>query len=182
MDDHVIDSLFHSFIRNKIPVVKFNFRGVNASQGTYSNGIGEQKDVLSALKFFKKVTKVNKIILIGYSFGSLIAYSVLCENDSIAGFIGISHPFGLMKPEKRKEFSLNDFVFKEYSSKLPKLFIIGDRDEFTPIYEFKLQILKVTDPKEVVIIPNESHFWLANESKIIETCLKWIEKYFSNQV
>lgn len=182
MDDHVIDSLFHAFIKVEIPVLKFNFRGVNNSKGTFENGLGEKKDVLSVIDFFKKSTNTHKIILVGYSFGSLIAFSVLGENESIAGFVGISHPFGLMKPEKRKEFSLDESLFKLKSSPIiiPKLFIIGDQDEFTPIKEFNDQILNVKGLKEVVIVPNESHFWRENELKIEKTCLKWIEKYFLN--
>ncbi|MDH3326415.1 MAG: alpha/beta hydrolase [Gammaproteobacteria bacterium] len=56
-----------------IPTLRFNFRGVEKSEGVYSDGIGEKDDLISAVEIMKKMFPDNNLWLGGFSFGSYIA-------------------------------------------------------------------------------------------------------------
>lgn len=53
--------------------IRFNFRGVEKSAGTYDNGIGETEDLLAVFNWAKQNLKLNHYWLGGFSFGSYVA-------------------------------------------------------------------------------------------------------------
>ena len=71
MNNMVVESIVHVYYMKGYSTLKFNFRGVGRSQGTYDNGLGEQKDVLSALSFLADMG-MERIDLAGYSFGAWV--------------------------------------------------------------------------------------------------------------
>lgn len=61
-----------------IPAVRFNYRGVGASEGAYGEVLGERDDCLAVLEWVKQ-HRPGPIWLGGFSFGSNIAF--LCQRD-----------------------------------------------------------------------------------------------------
>ena len=80
-------------------------KGVGKSSGWGSwRGGAEQSDVLSVAKFLlrkqenqkqEEFPKIDQIVLVGYSYGSVVTSSVANEMDEIKGFVAISYPFGV---------------------------------------------------------------------------------------
>ena len=56
--------------------LRFNFRGVGASTGSYDGGIGEEDDVLDALNWLQAEYPGLPLIVGGFSFGSLVGMRV----------------------------------------------------------------------------------------------------------
>src|SRR5690606_30980050 len=53
-----------------IPAVRFNFRGVGQSEGSFDNGRGEVLDLLAVAAWVQKVRPGDALWLAGFSFGS----------------------------------------------------------------------------------------------------------------
>jgi len=70
---HIINKTFNSAGFN---TVRFNFRGVEKSQGQFADGIGEVDDLMSVFEWLVQQTKTTSVILAGFSFGSFVAAQV----------------------------------------------------------------------------------------------------------
>ena len=69
MYNNVVKALVRIYQLAGYSTLRFNFRGVGLSKGTYGNGIGEQEDVRAALLYLAQEGK-QSLDLAGYSFGS----------------------------------------------------------------------------------------------------------------
>lgn len=73
MDNKVAYILSRATLDCNIPVLRFNFRGVGNSDGTYAHGEGETDDTLAAVREMHRRYPNAKIILLGFSFGGGVA-------------------------------------------------------------------------------------------------------------
>ena len=70
MDNKVVQTLARAFVSCGWRAVRFNFRGVGKSQGTYDEGRGELLDYLSVVAHF---APEGPLAVAGFSFGSFVA-------------------------------------------------------------------------------------------------------------
>lgn len=71
-------------------VLRFNFRGVGASTGSYDGGKGELLDTAAAVATAR--TKSQAIAIAGWSFGAAVALQWLSENRETVPYVGIAPP------------------------------------------------------------------------------------------
>lgn len=128
-------------------VLRFNFRGVGKSTGSYDFGQGEKEDVRAAITFMQRRLPRARIVLAGYSFGAWVSLQVGCTDDRVSHLIGIGTPV-----------ATNDFGFLAECRK-PKLFIQGTHDEFGPVDQMEALLLAIPQPKELVLIEGADHFF-----------------------
>ena len=95
MENTVVELMTAVFRKKGFSTLRFNFRGVGASDGTYSNGPGEVRDVCSAAEFLRK-NGADEIHLAGYSFGAWVNASVDCDTLSLASMAMVSPPVAFM--------------------------------------------------------------------------------------
>ncbi len=129
--------------------LRFNFRGVGKSGGSYSEGIGEMEDVASALDFLHLRQKDANLplLLLGYSFGAWTGIPVAINDRRVKGVVAISPPL-----------EIHDFKFlKGY--KKNKLVVVGDRDEWCPVSRLKEWFDQLDEPKSLAIIEGADHFY-----------------------
>jgi len=95
--------------------LRFNFRGVGASTGSYEEGIGEMDDVVAALEWLTGEYPDLPLIVGGFSFGSKVALSVGVADDRVDGLVGLGLPvknldydFGFLA-DARKPYSNGEF-------------------------------------------------------------------------
>jgi uncharacterized protein len=74
MENKVVQTLARAFVACGWTAVRFNFRGVGASEGTYDEGRGEVQDMLDVVR---EVAPEGPLALAGFSFGSYVASRVL---------------------------------------------------------------------------------------------------------
>ena len=70
MDNKVVQTLARAFIASGWTAVRFNFRGVGASEGVHDEGRGELEDMLAVID---QVAPQGPLALAGFSFGSFVA-------------------------------------------------------------------------------------------------------------
>jgi len=119
MDNGVVTAVARTLAQKDYTTLRFNFRGVGGSSGSYDNGVGEQKDVQAARAYLEK-RGIKDIGLAGYSFGAWINAQVACGGAGISEMAMISPPVA--------------FIDFESVSFIPglKLVVTGDRDDIAP--------------------------------------------------
>ncbi len=96
MNNRIVQSMYQTFVRRGFATLRFNFRGVGRSQGTFDNGIGELSDAASALDWVQQIHPESETTWVaGYSFGAWIGMQLLMRRPEIKGFISISPPANL---------------------------------------------------------------------------------------
>lgn len=73
MHNKVVTTLARTFHELNIPTVRFNFRGVGKTEGTFAEGIGETDDLLAIIQWVKETSPGKVIWLAGFSFGGFVA-------------------------------------------------------------------------------------------------------------
>ncbi|TFY97766.1 alpha/beta hydrolase [Ramlibacter rhizophilus] len=74
MDNKVVQTLARAFVQSGWTAVRFNFRGVGASEGEYDEGRGETEDLLHVVK---AVAPEGPLCLAGFSFGAFVTSRAL---------------------------------------------------------------------------------------------------------
>ena len=70
MDNKVVQTLARAFVQCGWVAVRFNFRGVGASQGAYDEGRGEVADMVAVVA---QLAATGPLALAGFSFGAAVA-------------------------------------------------------------------------------------------------------------
>ncbi len=73
MQNKVVHTLQRSARDLGVHTLRFNFRGVGKSAGDYAEGAGETEDCLAAIDWVRAELGVNKLWLLGFSFGGYVA-------------------------------------------------------------------------------------------------------------
>ena len=63
MNNPVTYQLYQTFLNRGFTVLRFNFRGVGKSQGTFDHGVGELSDAASALDWLQSFNPDAKTML-----------------------------------------------------------------------------------------------------------------------
>jgi alpha/beta superfamily hydrolase len=74
MQNKVVQTLARAFVQCGWQAVRFNFRGVGASLGTYDEGRGEAADMLAVIE---QVAPAGPLALAGFSFGAFVTSHVV---------------------------------------------------------------------------------------------------------
>ena len=158
MRNNVVSALCRAAIGVGAAALRFNFRGVGASEGSFDNGMGEQKDVEGALEHLHSLPEIeaSRIAVAGYSFGAMVVLRYAHLRDDLAAVVLVSNP---TQRGPRLELSM----------RVPTLFVTGDRDEYCDeahLMEYRDQI--GTDVT-VVVHEGVDHFWWGSDDRLIET-------------
>lgn len=132
------------------PVLRFNFRGAELSEGEHDYGNGELEDVRTALDWLKAEFKLP-LVFCGFSFGAAVGLRAACPDPAVRGVISLGTPVTAEGRAYNYEF-LN-------GCPTPKLFISGDRDEFAPAERLYEVTASAADPKRFVLIHGADHFF-----------------------
>lgn len=81
MQNKVVQTLARAFVQCGWQAVRFNFRGVGASNGAYDDGRGEQTDMLSVIE--QTALPGQPLALAGFSFGAYVTSHALARTWGI---------------------------------------------------------------------------------------------------
>ena len=74
LDNKVVQTLAKALFALRYAAVRFNFRGVGQSAGTFDEGVGETEDALVVLAHARRrFGEALPVVLAGFSFGAYIA-------------------------------------------------------------------------------------------------------------
>lgn len=117
MDNKVVTTLMRTYRDLGVDVVRFNFRGVGASEGQFDHGVGELKDTLDVANWALEQFTDKTLLLAGFSFGSAMAAQASYRLD------GLRHLTLVAPPIERYDYD-NDGSFT-----VPTVIIQGGKDE-----------------------------------------------------
>lgn len=121
MNNKVVFSIYQSFVSRDFATLRFNFRGVGRSQGSYDKGEGELADATSALDWLQSINPAARSVWVaGFSFGSWIGMQLLMRRPEIDSFISVAPPSNMY-----------DFSFLA-PCPTSGMVIQGDADEIVP--------------------------------------------------
>lgn len=93
MNNKVVYTLYHAFVRKGFSTLRFNFRGVGRSQGRFDSGQGELSDAASALDWMQTYNPNAQACWVGgFSFGAWIGMQLLMRRPEIDGFVSVAPP------------------------------------------------------------------------------------------
>ncbi|HET7452086.1 MAG TPA: alpha/beta fold hydrolase [Thermoanaerobaculia bacterium] len=142
----VVFRIARALSRAGFGVMRFNFRGVGASQGSHDSGRGEQDDFLAALDEAQRRAGPPAIAA-GFSFGSTVALGVGERDPRVAAVVAAGLPLarwnfeGLGRIEK------------------PVLVVSGGRDVFADSDALSAAAARRFARARLVLVPEADHFF-----------------------
>lgn len=119
MNNKVVTTMARAFRELGIPSVRFNFRGVGLSAGTYDEGMGESDDMLAFVRLWRQESPHTHFLFAGFSFGSYVAYRAAAQCDHHL-LITIAPP-------------VHHYNYREFAPEpAPWIVIQGEEDEVVP--------------------------------------------------
>ena len=148
MHNKVVYRLARGLRRAGCVVLRFNFRGVNLSEGVYGNANGELEDARACLEVLRTRYPNLPYCLAGFSFGSRIALRLGCEAGSEAKrLIAVGYPTRWPDIEELGE------------CKTEKIFIQSTNDEFGPRKSLEAMVDGLPEPKHLFWVEANDHFF-----------------------
>ena len=152
MNNRLVYGLFHAFVRRGFSALRFNFRGVGRSQGSFDRGEGELSDAASALDWLQTYNpNAGACWIGGYSFGAWIGMQLLMRRPEIDGFVAVAPPAHLY-----------DFSFLA-PCPASGLIVQGDHDVTVPPEAVQKLVKKLSHQRDIKIdyrlIAGADHFF-----------------------
>jgi uncharacterized protein len=145
-------------VRTGCAVLRFNFRGVGHSAGSFDAGPGEREDFMAALDYMERKYPGLPQWAAGFSFGSWIALETGAVDPRVTVLIGIAPPVTK---------SGYDFSNTRVSTK-PKFFVHGEADEICPVQDMWTFYGSLPEPKELVVIDMADHLFDGHTAEVGE--------------
>ena len=174
MNNKIVYDLFYAFAQRGFSALRFNFRGVGRSQGSFDHGAGELSDAAAALDWVQSVTPDAKSCWIaGVSFGAWIGMQLLMRRPEIEGFISVA------PPANRFDFS---FLAPCPSS---GLIVHGDSDRVAPLKDVETLVSKLKTQKGIVIehkvMQGANHFFQDKIDDLTKICATYLDKRLARE-
>jgi alpha/beta superfamily hydrolase len=149
----VISELFRVLPDRGVTCLRFNFRGVEASSGSYDEGRGERADAAAAVSTLAAaIPDGTPLVLAGWSFGGDVALSV--SDDRLCAWLAIAPPLRFAVTEPLE------------ADPRPKLIVLAEHDEFRSPDE----VAAVVAPWEattVEVVTGASHFFVGRTDAVV---------------
>lgn len=128
-------------------VLRFNFRGVGASEGHYDQGRGERDDARAALEWLRAQFPGAREWLAGFSFGSWVAARLAAGEPRVERLILIAPPVRTSRFDVLR------------TAAVPKLVVQGSADEICRPEDLAREFPTWAEPRELREVAGASHFF-----------------------
>ena len=160
MTNKIIHTLARTFNECGVPTVRFNYRGVGESEGTYDEGIGETEDALAVIQWAQDRWSNAPLWLAGVSFGGGVA---LRASQRVA-----TERMIMVAPAVAREAPLHNLPT------CPWLIVQGDADDVVPAEMVSNWVQKMPLPPKLVVLPNVGHYFHGKLGELREVVRNWI--------
>lgn len=151
-----------TLVRRGVAVLRFNFRGAGLSGGTHGGGIDEVQDVEAALRFVAGRAPRARLVLVGYSFGALVAARTAANRSDL-------YALGLIAPPLATS-ELPPLAADAFPGGL--VVVAGDKDEFCPAAGLRAWTERAGAQLE--LLPGEDHFLAGAEDDMTRIFASWL--------
>ena len=164
----VISALFDALPARAVACLRFNFRGVEHSEGSYSEGQNEPRDVLAAIDAAAVAATSAHIdgplALVGWSFGADMALGI--DDDRIGGWVGIAPPLRF-RPARAYDAVGNDAR--------AKLLILAANDEFRTPAEIAADTAAWNATRRETVA-GASHFFVGRTDRVVALTGEFVDE------
>jgi uncharacterized protein len=126
-------------------VLRFNYRGVNLSEGKYDDGEGELEDARAALDYLRERYPELPFTVAGFSFGSRIALRLGCGIARRVIAVGFPAAY-------KDKASLETCT-------TPRVFIQSTHDQFGSVEQIESIVAALPEPKQLRLVEAQDHFF-----------------------
>ena len=162
MHNKVVFRAAKAVVAAGFPALRFNFRGVGKSSGSYAEGVGERDDVRAALDYLGARFPGVPVCLVGFSFGASVGLAAGAEDPRVTALIGLGVPVASSGANFLRG------VLK------PKLFIHGTQDEFTSRARMETFYRSLAAPKEIHWVENADHFFAGKLDEVQQVIRRFL--------
>jgi alpha/beta superfamily hydrolase len=156
MHNKVVYRMARGLRRAGIPVLRFNFRGVGASEGVHANSVGEVEDARAALEWLRSRYPQSGYALAGFSFGARVVTRLGCAVDGAAFLMAAGFP------TEREGF---DYLVQCHA---PKIFIQSTNDQYGPRTALEAAFAGFAEPKQLLWVEAQDHFFAGGLDELEE--------------
>ncbi|ALP54459.1 hypothetical protein Tel_15605 [Candidatus Tenderia electrophaga] len=146
MNNKVVHTLSRAGHELGLATLRFNYRGVGKSGGSYAEGEGETDDLLAVIDWLDETAQPPTVWLAGFSFGAYVAMRASSQRPvdqliTVAPAVHLLRFQGLAPPA------------------CPWLLLQGTADEIVPFEEVRAWIDKLETPPQTVYFEAAGHFF-----------------------
>ena len=150
----VTSALFAALPRSGVACLRFNFRGVEGSQGSYTGGFREIDDVVAAIGALDEhLGPLVPRMLAGWSFGGDVALSV--NDRRVAGWFAIAPPLRFASR-----------VGPVAADPRPKVIVLAQNDEVQESDDVAATVAS-WNATRVEIVGGASHFFVGRTDEVV---------------
>jgi len=169
MNNPLVYDLYHMMLKLGCTSVRFNFRGVGRSQGTFDSGAGELSDAAAVLDWMNTLYPNPSFVwVIGISFGAWIGMQLLMRRPEITGFVSIAPPA-----------SMYDFGFLA-PCPASGLILHGTRDQVVPEADVQKLVDRLSAQRGIKVtyqkVEGANHFFDKHEAEVLELVQSYTSK------
>ncbi len=157
MHNNVVEAILEALWEMDYATLRFNFRGVGASEGAFADGVGEAVDAAAAVKFLasRHPGDEGKMVVAGYSFGARVGLRAGLDLKEVGTLIAVAPPI-----------EVADLSFIVGTGKRIIL-IAGDRDSYCPAAQIRVLHKKLKGPNTLWLVRGADHFFAGHEAELI---------------
>lgn len=141
--DRVVHRMARALGAAGFAVLRFNFRGVGASEGRFDGGRGERDDVRAAIDHLARAH--GRVLVAGYSFGAWVGLAAGAADPRVSALCGVGAPADVF-----------DFAAVRDVGK-PLLVVQGDRDEWGSLAHVRAAVAAAGARGHLAVIPGADH-------------------------
>lgn len=149
MHNKVVYRIARALRSKGVVVLRFNYRGVNLSEGVYDHGNGEIDDARTALAEIRSRYPELPWLVAGFSFGARIALRIGADAHAQGPQAVIATGFPV------RYFATETFA----PLAAPRHFVLSTNDEFAPVDGFRSHYHLLPEPKTLTLIDAKDHFF-----------------------
>jgi len=163
----VVFHLARACVRAGWAALRFNFRGVEASEGSY-HGTEERFDVIAAADLLEqRIGSEVPLVLAGYSFGSVMAALAVAEGRHADALVLVAFVVTWEEFSPHWVDPLRDFAG-------PVLAVCGGRDELAPPHAVRAFLDDLGVRYELAVVPEADHFFAGRHQQVAEPVVRFL--------
>lgn len=144
LQNKVVHTLSRAFLAEGFLSLRFNFRGVGDSEGTYDEGRGELQDSLAAARALRDRIGSGALWFAGFSFGAAIAIRAAAESHA-DGLVSVAPAVSRVEAIRQPG--------------CPWLIVQGDRDELVNVDDTISWVNDLDPGPELQVLEGGEHFF-----------------------
>ena len=162
MHNKIVHTLARAFVHSRIPALRFNFRGVESSEGSYDDGRGELQDALACVDFMRRRSPGLPLWLAGFSFGAAMAVKAAAA-EPVDGLVAVAPAISRFAQGLDTQPSC------------PWLIVQGDEDELVDIEETVAWVDSLEPGPELLVIDGGEHFFHGRLGELRDAVIRFVQ-------